>query len=182
MIKEKMLPALNNQMNRELYSAYLYLSMAAYFESTGLKGFANWMRVQFQEELIHATKFFDYIINRAGKVELLAIEKPPADWKSANDAFQSAYKHEQKVTAMINDLVNLSLSESDHAAVNFLQWFVNEQVEEESSFSDILNKLNLISDSKEGLFMLDREMSQRVFTGTLFTPTQLKPQTPQNAQ
>ncbi|MDI6756591.1 MAG: ferritin [Endomicrobiia bacterium] len=181
MLKEKILSALNNQMNRELYSAYLYLSMAAYFESTGLKGFANWMRVQFQEELIHAMKFFDYIINRAVKAELLPIEKPPAEWKSANDVFQNAYKHEQKVTALINDLVNLSLSESDHSAVNFLQWFVNEQVEEESSFSDILNKLNLISDSKEGSFMLDREMSQRVFTGTIFT-TQTKPQAPQNAQ
>lgn len=178
MLKEKMLSAFNEQTNWELYSAYLYLSMAAYFESIGLKGFANWMRVQFQEELLHAMKFFDYIINRGGKVELSVIEKPPTEWKSANDAFQSAYKHEQKVTSLINDLVNLSLSESDHAAVNFLQWFVNEQVEEESSFSDILNKLNLISGSKEGLFMLDRELGQRVFIGTLFPTMQSKPQTP----
>jgi len=163
MIKEKMQEAINRQMNRELYSSYLYLSMSAYFESINLKGFANWMRVQTQEEMVHAMKFYDYVVERGGRVILDAIEAPPSKWKSPLAVFQHAYKHEQKVTGLINDLVNISVSEQDHATNNFLQWFVAEQVEEEASADGVVQKLKLVGDGG-GLSMLDQELAQRVFT------------------
>ncbi len=164
MIKEKVLKALNLQLNAELYSAYLYLSMEAYFESIELNGFGNWMRVQVQEELTHAMKFYDYIARRGGRVILQSIEKPPSEWESPEAAFEHVYKHEQKVTGLINSLVDLSMEESDHATTNFLQWFVAEQVEEEESASGVLQKVKLAGESKSGLFMLDSELGQRIFT------------------
>jgi len=164
MLSERMMKALNKQLNAELYSAYLYLSMAAYFESKNLKGFANWMRVQAQEELMHAMKFFDYINERRGRVYLEAIEKPPIEWKSPLDIFEGTYEHEVKVTSMINDLVNMSMEEKDHATYNMLQWFVAEQVEEEASADEIRQQLRMIKEDGRGIMMLDRELKQRTFT------------------
>jgi len=164
MLSERMMKSLNKQLNAELYSAYLYLSMAAYFESKNLKGFANWMRVQAQEELTHAMKFFDYINERGGRVYLEAIEKPPTEWKSPLDVFEATYEHEVKVTSMINDLVNMSMEEKDHATYNMLQWFVAEQVEEEASADEIRQQLRMIKEDGRGIMMLDRELKQRTFT------------------
>ena len=169
MIKKKIQQALNKQLNAELFSSYLYLSMSAYFESINLKGFANWMRVQAQEELVHAMKFYDFLLERGGKVNLSSIEGPPTEWASPLKVFEHVYQHEQKVTSLINDLVTLAISEKDYATSNFLQWFVSEQVEEEASADEVVQKLKLISDARSGLFMLDRELSQRVFTPTSAT-------------
>jgi ferritin len=163
MFNKKMEKTFNEQINEELYSAYLYLSMVAYFESTNLPGFANWMRVQTQEEIVHAMKFYDYINQRNGRVVLTALADPQIEWKSQMDAFEAAYKHEVHITAKINELVNLAIEEKDHAANMFLQWFVNEQVEEEKNASDIIQKLKMIKDSSEGLYMLDKELATRVF-------------------
>ncbi len=164
MIKAKIQDALNKQLNAELYSSYLYLSMAAYFESVSLKGFANWMRVQAREELVHAMKFYAYINERSGRVNLASISAPSAQWDSPLAAFEQVYEHEQKVTGLINDLVTLAVSEADHATNNFLQWFVAEQVEEESSADEIVQKLRLLGEDRSGLFMLDQELGQRIFT------------------
>lgn len=164
MIKDKIQGAINKQINAELYSSYLYLSMSSYFESINLKGCANWMRVQTQEELVHVMKFYDYLIERGGKVILSAIESPPTEWTSPLAVFEHAYKHEQKVTGLINDLVDLAVAEKDHASNNFLQWFVSEQVEEEASADEVVQKIKLMGDAPGGLFMIDRELAQRVFT------------------
>lgn len=164
MIKEKIQDALNKQINAELYSSYLYLSMSAYFESINLKGCANWMRVQTQEELVHAMKFYDYLIERGGKVVLSSIESPPTEWPSPLAIFENAYQHEQKVTGLINDLVDLAIAEKDHATNIILQWFVSEQVEEEASADEVVQKIKLMGDARGGIFMLDRELAQRVFT------------------
>jgi ferritin len=164
MLSEKMQDALNAQLNAELYSAYLYVSMAAYFESVNLPGFANWMRVQAQEEVTHAQKFYTYVNERGSRVILRSIDGPPAEWDSPLAVFEEAYAHEQKVTGLINDLVNLAVSEGDHATNIFLQWFVTEQVEEEASADEVVQKLKLVGDVAGGLYMLDREMGQRVFT------------------
>jgi len=164
MISKKMEKALNDQINAEFYSAYLYLSMEAYFESKNLPGFANWMRVQTQEEVVHAMKMYDYLIERGGRVVLNSIAEPQTEWKSPLVVFEAAYKHEQKVTGLINGLVDLSIKEKDHAANMFLQWFVNEQVEEEKSADEIVQKLKLMADAPGGMYMLDNELAQRVFT------------------
>lgn len=164
MLNKKTEAAFNEQMNAEMYSAYLYLSMGAYFASTGMAGFAGWMRVQAQEEMVHAMKFYDHVNERGGRVTLKAIDGPQTEWDSAVAAFEHVYEHEQKVTALINDLVNLAIDEKDHASRSFLQWFVDEQVEEEDSASSVLDRLKLIGDSGNGLFMMDRELGQRVFT------------------
>ena len=163
MISKKMQEALNGQVAAEFYSAYLYLSMSAYLESIDLKGFANWMRVQYQEEVSHAEKIFDHVIERDGRAVVKAWEAPPAEWKSALDVFETAYKHEQKVTGLINGLVDIAVSEKDHATQIFLQWFVNEQVEEEASVKTIVQQLKLLGDSRAGLFQIDRELGQRTF-------------------
>lgn len=162
-MNEKIQEAFNKQLNAETYSAYLYLSMSAYFEATSLRGFANWMRVQAQEELLHAMKFYTFLNERGGRVVLTAIESPPTEWQSPLDAFKNAYAHEQKVTAMINGLVDLAIEERDHAANAFLQWFVTEQVEEESSADAVIQQLKLAGEGG-GLFMIDRELAARVFT------------------
>ncbi len=164
MLSKKIEESLNKQCNAELYSAYLYLSMSAYFQSINLAGFANWMRVQAQEEQMHGMKFYDFVVERGGRVLLKAIEAPPTEWKSPTEVFENVYKHEQKVTGLINDLVNLAISEKDHATNNFLQWFVKEQVEEEASADEVLQKARLVADHPNGIFMLDRELGSRVFT------------------
>ena len=161
-LNENLEDALNYQLNAELYSAYLYLSMSAHFESGGLRGFAGWMRAQAQEELAHAMKFYDHINERGGRARMAPIEGPPTEWDSPLAVFEATLEHERKVTGLIGELVNLAVAESDHAANAFLQWFVTEQVEEESSADDVVRKLKLVGDSN-GLFMLDREMGRRVF-------------------
>ena len=164
MVSKKMEYALNEQINSELYSAYLYLSMVAYFESMNLPGFANWMRIQVQEESMHVMKIYDFVNERNGRIILKSIAEPPAEWKSPLAAFEAAYKHEQLVTGRINDLVNLAIEEKDHATNTFLQWFVNEQVEEESSVNKVVQKLKMMDNAPGGQFPIDRELGQRVFT------------------
>jgi ferritin len=164
MISKKMEKALNEQVNAELFSAYLYLSMEAYFKSLNLTGFANWMRVQTQEEMMHAMKIYDFIDERGGRIILKAIDGPDTKWDSPLAVFEAVYKHEQKVTGLINNLVNLAIEEKDHATNTFLQWFVNEQVEEESSADHIVQQLKLMESAPGGMFMLDRELGKRVFT------------------
>ena len=155
MISKKLEEAINKQLNRELYSSYLYLSMAAYFDSKSLPGFANWMRVQVQEENFHAMKFYGYLIERGGRVKLLDIEAPPIDWDSPLDVFKHTYEHEVKVTGLINNLVALATEENDYATITMLQWFVTEQVEEEASASTIVDKLKLIGNDGGGLYMFE---------------------------
>jgi ferritin len=163
MINKKMLDAFNGQINAELYSAYLYLSMAAHFKSANLPGFANWMTVQTQEEVMHAMKFYNYVLSRGGKVKLTAIDGPPVNWKSPLEVFEHVYEHEQKVTGLINGLMNLAIAEKDHAANTFLQWFVNEQVEEEANADALVRQLKMAKDAPGAIFMIDRELAKRVF-------------------
>lgn len=164
MISKKMEDALNAQVNAELYSAYLYLSMESYFKSKNLNGFANWMRVQTQEEMMHVMKIYDFIDERGGRIVLKGIEGPPTDWDSPLAVFEAAYEHEQKVTGLINNLVDLAIKEKDHATSSFLQWFVNEQVEEEASADQVIQQLKMMENAPGGLFLFDRELGQRVFT------------------
>jgi ferritin len=159
-----MADALNDQMNKEIYSAYLYMAMSAFSSYLGLKGFANWFMVQYQEEMSHAMKFYGYIIDQGEQVKLKAIEEPPTDFKSPMDMFQRTLKHEQFVTKCINELVDLSIKEKDHATNIFLQWYVTEQIEEEGNDNDIIAKLKLVGDKGDGLLMLDKELAARVFT------------------
>jgi ferritin len=163
MIKQKIEEAFNGQMNAEIYAAYLYFAMSADLERKNLPGFANWMRVQAQEEMTHAMKFYSHINERGGTVRCAAISAPPAEWKDVVDIFKAAPGHEEKVTGMINGLVDLAAGEKDHAAGMFLQWFVAEQVEEEASAMEILGKLEIAGSTAGGLYMLDREMAQRTF-------------------
>lgn len=163
MIGEKMVAALNDQINAEMYSAYLYWSMSAYFEEQGLSGSANWMRNQALEEMTHADKFYNYLIDRGGRVLLSAIEAPPTQWDSIMAVFEATLEHEQKVTARINALMDAALKQNDHALVTFLQWFVNEQVEEEKSVEGILQQLRLIANAPGAMFMIDRELGSRTF-------------------
>jgi ferritin len=161
MISKKMQDALVDQINAELYSAYLYLAMAAEFESQNFKGMAHWMEQQAKEETVHAKKLYDFVNDRGGRVTLKAIDAPPAEWKTPVAAFQAAYEHEQKVSAMIHNLVDVARSEKDKAAEVMLAWFVEEQVEEEASTSEVAEKLARIKDSTNGLFMLDSMLGKR---------------------
>jgi ferritin len=161
MISKTMEQALNKQVNRELYSAYLYLAMSSYFESVNMKGFAKWMRIQAKEEQVHALKIYDYIIARGGTVALLDIEAPKAKWSSAGTVFDEVYAHEQKVTAMIHGLVDLAIKEKDHATFEMLQWFVKEQVEEEEHASEIVNQIKIVGDIVGHLFHLDHQLGKR---------------------
>jgi len=163
MISEKMVKALNEQINAELYSAYLYCAMEAYFLSENLEGFANWMRVQSQEEVVHARKFYDFIAERNGRIEFEAIQKPLSSWQSPLAVFEASYKQEQIVTDRINKLVDIAQSEKDHATASFLKWFVDEQVEEETNANRMVQKLKLVRDSAGGLLMIDHELGKRVF-------------------
>ena len=163
MIAKKIEDAFNIQINAEIYSSYLYLSMSAALEKMNLPGFASWMRVQAQEEMAHAMKFYDHIIERDGMVALVAIDGPPMAWKNVKAVISETLEHEQKVTGLINDLMDISLSEKDHAGSMFLQWFVTEQVEEEATAMEILGKLEIAGDSAGGLYLLDKELAGRVF-------------------
>ena len=160
-IKEKMQKAINKQINAELYSAYMYLAMAAYFEANNWRGFAQWLKVQNREETVHAMKFYEYLFDRGGKACLTQIDTPPAEWKSPLAAFEAVYAHELKVTGLINELLKLSREENDTATEAILQWFINEQIEEEANALLIVEKLKLIKDSVQGLFMLDHELGER---------------------
>jgi ferritin len=163
MIHEEMEKAINEQINAELYSAYLYLSMSAYFESISLKGFAKWMRIQTMEEQTHAKRFYDYLIDRGGRVVLSEIKAPPVQWDSPLAAFEHVLAHEQHVTSLINNLVDLSIKLKDHATNSFLKWFVDEQVEEESSADEIIQSLRLNENNPGGLFLIDKDLAQRTF-------------------
>ncbi len=165
MMKESIEKAFNDQINAETFSAYLYWSMSAYFEDLNLSGFGAWMRAQAQEEMLHAMKFYQFILERGGRVKLASIEAPDTEWESPLAAFEAAYKHECYITERINNLVDLAREEKAHDADSFLKWFVDEQVEEEATADGVVQNLKLVGDGQGGgLFMLDREMSQRTFT------------------
>ncbi|KAF2956520.1 ferritin [Marinitoga sp. 38H-ov] len=164
MLKSKMSEALNKQINEELYSSYLYLSMSAYFDNMGLKGFANWMRIQAMEERDHAMKLFDYLLSQGSEVDLKEIKEPQHKWNGIKDVIEATLEHEQHITQCINDLVDIAEELKDRATYNFLQWYIDEQVEEEENAREILDKLELIGDSKDALFMLDKDLAQRVYT------------------
>jgi ferritin len=164
MLNPKVLTALNQQINAELFSEYLYLSMAAHFESESLKGMANWMRIQAGEERMHAMKFYQFILDRGGKVILTAIDAPKTSWASPLEVFKEAYAHEIKVTGLINNLATLAIEEKDHATHQFLNWFVNEQIEEESNAQTIVDRLKLVGDNGLAIYMLDQELATRVPT------------------
>ncbi len=161
MLNPEIQDAFNKQINAELHSAYLYLSMSAHFEAQSLAGMANWMRIQAQEETGHAMRFYNFINERDGRVTLTGIEGPKTEWSSPLEVFQDAYEHEQKITAMINDLSSLSASLKDHAAHNFLEWFVAEQVEEENAVRTIVDQLKLVGEDGVGQFILDGQLGQR---------------------
>ena len=161
MLSKKMEEALNKQINAELYSAYLYLSMCAFFESVELPGAATWMKSQTQEEMSHAMKIYDFVNERGGRVKLEAISEPKVEWDSPLQAFEDALMHEEYVTSLINGLMELAISEKDHASQIFLQWFVTEQVEEEASANSVVQKMKLAGQSPGGLFMVDKELGTR---------------------
>lgn len=163
MLSKKMQEELNKQINAEMYSAYLYLAMSAYFEDRNLSGFANWMYIQAQEEMTHAMKIYRYVFERGGRVYLQPIEGPPKEWDDAVKVAEEVYAHEQKVTGMIHNLVNLAREEKDHGTDNMLQWFVSEQVEEEANADELLQQLKMVGGKGQGLLMLDRELSRRQF-------------------
>ncbi|EPR37586.1 Ferritin Dps family protein [Desulfovibrio sp. X2] len=163
--------AINDQIKWEFWSGYLYLSMSSWFASKGLAGFAGWMKNQSGEELFHAMKMFDYVNERGGHAVLQTVDAPPSEWKSVLDALKTGLAHEGEVTARINALVDTAVKHKDHATSNFLQWFVAEQVEEEASFSDVVNKLELVGDGS-ALYMLDKELATRVFTWPAAADTQ----------
>jgi len=163
MLSKTMEKALNGQINAELYSGYLYQAMHAWCLDQGLEGFANWMQVQALEEATHALRIYGHVAERGGRVVLAAIEKPQEAWDSALAMFEHVYEHEQKVTALINDLVTLAVEERDYATQNFLQWFVAEQVEEEASAGEVVGKLELAGGKGSGLFMIDRDLGARPF-------------------
>ena len=165
MLKTKVLNALNEQINAEQYSALLYLSMSAWFENKGLPGFANWMYAQYQEELTHANKIFKYVIERNSKVELKQIKQVPVEFDSILQVAQQTLAHEQHVTSLIDNLVNIAIEERDHATHSFLKWFVDEQIEEEANAQEIIDSLKLIEGEAKGngIFMIDRELGKRIF-------------------
>ncbi len=163
MIDDRMVEAINDQINAELWSAYIYYSMAAWLEDNDLPGMAAWMKAQAQEEMFHADKFFSFVTERGGKVVLTAIEAPETEWESPLAVFEHAYEHEQWVTSNINALVDLAIELKDHATNNFLQWYVAEQVEEEDNTSTVAQQIRMV-EGTASLFMLDRELGARVFT------------------
>ncbi len=164
MLSEKMTSALNSQVNKEMYSAYLYMAMSTHSNEMGLKGFANWFMVQYHEEMFHAMKLYEYIARQGGLPVLKAIAEPPAAFDSAMDMFEKTLAHEQFITASINDLMEIAIAEKDHATRIFLQWYVTEQVEEEENDNDIIAQLKLIGNHPQGLMMLDRDLAARATT------------------
>ena len=161
MISDNMTQALNEQVNREMYSAFLYMSMSAHCNQVGLKGFANWFMVQYHEEMLHAMKIYEYIQRQGSEVKLAAIQAPATTFESPLDMFTQTLAHEQFITRSINDLMELAIAEKDHASQIFLEWYVTEQVEEEENDNDIIAQLNFIKDNPQGLMMLDRELAGR---------------------
>lgn len=162
MISGKMESSLNEQIKNEVYSAYLYLAMSAYCDSADLSGFSHWFRLQFDEEMSHAMKIYDYILEQSGRVELLAIDQPPKDFGGPVKVFEETLAHEKTVTGMINNLMDIAVTEKDHATQIFLQWFVTEQIEEEANAESILKNLKMVGGQGNGLFMIDRELAQRI--------------------
>jgi ferritin len=161
MISKTLQDAINEQINKELYSSYLYLSMAAHFEAANLPGFAHWMRVQYQEEVAHAMKFFDFLNDRGGKVVLKAIDQPQTEWKTSLEIFEMVYEHEQLVTGLINKLYELALKEKDYPTQVLLHWYIDEQVEEEKNASMIVDQLKLIESRGTAVLMLDKQLGKR---------------------
>jgi ferritin len=167
MISKKIEDAFNKQLNAELYAAYLYFAIGAWFEGQNLEGFAAWMKAQVFEEMSHAMRFYNHILERGGKVELYAVAKPEGKWSTPLEAFGAAYEHEQKVTGMINDLVDLAREERDNAALmGILNWFVAEQIEEEDQTLKAVQKIEMLGSDKQGLFMLDKEFATRPLIAT----------------
>jgi ferritin len=162
-LNEKVQAVLNKQINAELWSAYLYLSMSSYFESEGFAGFASWMRIQYQEETAHAMKMFNYVHERGGRVILEPISEVETQWDSSLHAFEETYKHECLVSDLINNCIEVAMAEKDHASVNFLKWFIDEQVEEEANVSAILDELRIVGAEGHALLMINRELGARVF-------------------
>jgi len=181
MLTEEMLRELNKQIQEETYSSYIYLSMAAWLEEKGYKGMATWMRVQAREEKIHADVFYNYILDRAGHVKLEAIQAPPDVWESPLDLFKAALDHERHITARINHLVDVAMAVKDNATYNMLQWFVEEQVEEEANVGEAVQQLTLVGDEGRGLLMIDREMGARAFSVSASVPYYPKPGQPSAA-
>ena len=163
MINEKVAKVLNEQVNKEFYSAYLYLSMSAYFSDLGLLGFANWMRIQAQEEQAHAMLMYDFLVNRGEKVVLTFIDTPPSDWKTTLEVMEEVLTHEVYVTSLINNVITVAEEVKDRATMSYFNWFIDEQVEEEANAQDIISKLKLIGDDKSALYLLDKDLSARVF-------------------
>lgn len=163
MISQRMQDALNGQINKELFSAYLYLSMAAYCETINFEGMANWMKVQSQEEMTHAMKIYNFINERGGRVILTHLDPPQVDWESPVQVFDHVLNHERYITSCIYDLVNIAMDERDHTTNIFLNWFVTEQAEEEDTSSKILEKFKMLKNSPDGMFLLDRELGTRTF-------------------
>ncbi len=164
MLSDKMRTELNEQVNREMYSAYLYMAMSVHSETLGLKGFANWFMAQYHEEMYHAMKIYEYILRQGGEVHLKTIEEPPRDFASPLDMFEKTLQHEQFVTRSINNLMDTAISEKDHATQIFLQWFVTEQVEEEENDNEIISQLKRVEGHPHGLMMIDRDLAQRAVT------------------
>jgi ferritin len=164
MISKKMTEAINEQINRELFSEYLYISMQAWFADQSLDGMANWMDAQGKEERFHAMKFFNYLVERGARVKLKAIDEPTYEFENPIQAFEMALEHEKFISKSINELMDLAIKENDHATRSFLQWYVDEQVEEESSVDRIVNMLKMVGDRGHGIFMIDRELGKRVYT------------------
>ncbi len=163
MLERKIQDALNDQMIFEMFSANIYLSMATWFDAKNLTGFSNWMKIQYKEEMFHAMKFYNYIDERGGRVLMLAIDAPPTDWESPAAVLENALEHERLVTKRIHDILALATEEKDFATMNFIQWYVAEQVEEEASVQGILDHLELIEGAPGGLLMIDRELAQRTY-------------------
>jgi len=170
MLSKKMEEALNDQMKWEFYSSFLYLAMAGYFKSKNLDGFANWMTVQMQEENAHAMMFFNYIDDAGGRPDVRAFDQMDNEYKSVADVFTKTVEHEKLVTRRINDLMDLAVKEKDHATIQFLAWFVKEQVEEVAEPTKILNQLKMVKEQGNALMMLDRELAQRVFNPPVVAP------------
>jgi len=164
MLHKKMLGALNEQINKEMYSAYLYMAMSSHSANMGLKGFANWFMVQYHEEMYHAMKLYEYVQRQGEEVVLDTLQAPPTDFESPLDMFKQTLTHERYITSSINELMELAISKKDHATQIFLEWYVTEQVEEEENDNDIIAQLKLIGDNPHALLMLDRELAQRAAT------------------
>lgn len=164
MLSKNLQDALNAQVNAEMWSAYLYLSMSADAEAKGFKGFSNWFYVQFREEQDHARILMNYVLARGGRVELAPIAAVKTTWNDQLEAFEETLNHERKVTSLINDLYDLAIAEKDHATSSMLKWFIDEQVEEEENASSLIESLKQVEGNKLGLYMIDKELAARVYT------------------